>query len=263
MPELAGRDRREVLAEWLASPENPYFAPNLANIVWAHFFGRGIINEVDDVRISNPPVNAALLQTMGDRFVGYGYDFKALVRDICNSRVYQLSTRTNETNESDLTNFSHGTLRRIRSEILLDVVTQVTSTRNKFAGLPLGARAVQIADGNTSTYFLTTFGRATRETVCSCEVRMEPNLSQALHLLNGDTIQTKIREGGAIAEMLSENRPVPDIIDSLYIRALTRRPTPEERDELVAMVESEADRQQALEDVFWALLNSREFVFNH
>lgn len=263
VPELAGRDRREVLAEWLASPENPYFAPNLANIVWAHFFGRGIINEVDDVRISNPPVNAALLQTMGDRFVGYGYDFKALVRDICNSRVYQLSTRTNETNESDLTNFSHGTLRRIRSEILLDVVTQVTSTRNKFAGLPLGARAVQIADGNTSTYFLTTFGRATRETVCSCEVRMEPNLSQALHLLNGDTIQTKIREGGAIAEMLSENRPVPDIIDSLYIRALTRRPTPEERDELVAMVESEADRQQALEDVFWALLNSREFVFNH
>lgn len=263
VPDLAGRDRREVLAEWLVSTENPYFAPNLANIVWAHFLGRGIINEVDDVRVSNPAVNEALLQALADHFVEYDYDFKKLVRDICTSRIYQLSTKANESNESDLTNFSHATLRRVRSEVLLDLITQTTSTKNKFAGLPLGARAVQIADGNTSTYFLTTFGRATRETVCSCEVKMEPNLSQALHLLNGDTLQSKVAQGGLVPSMLEAGRTPGEIITSLYIRVLTRRPTDEELASLVEMVESESDRKQALEDVFWALLNSREFVFNH
>ena len=123
VPDCTGRDRREVLAEWLASPENPYFAKNLANIVWAHFFGRGIVHEVDDVRVSNPPVNAALLDALGQHFTEYKYDFKRLVRDICTSRTYQLSTQTNETNAVDERNFSHATLRRIRAEVLLDCIT--------------------------------------------------------------------------------------------------------------------------------------------
>ena len=124
------------------------------------------------------------------------------MRDICTSRTYQLSTQTNETNAADDRNFSHATLRRIRAEILLDCISQATETKDKFAGLPLGARAVQIADGNTATYFLTTFGRATRETVCSCEVKMEPNLGQALHLMNGENVHAKIKEGGVVAKLL-------------------------------------------------------------
>jgi hypothetical protein len=262
-PDLAGRDRRAVMAEWLTAPDNDYFARNLVNIVWAHFFGPGLVNEVDDVRVSNPSVNEALLADLAGRFVESKYDFKKLVRDICTSRTYQLSTKTNETNAADERNFSHALLRRVRAEVLLDMVSAVTDTKNKFAGLPLGARAVQIADGNTSTYFLTTFGRATRGTVCSCEVKMEPNLSQALHLLNGDTVQGKIQAGGLVKRLLDAGQSPEQIIEEFYVRALTRRPTDKEKAELLALVGTDPDPRQALEDGFWAVLNSREFVFNH
>ncbi len=262
-PDVAGKDRRQVMAKWLASDDNPFFAQNLSNIVWAHFFGKGIIQEVDDVRISNPPVNKELLDALSEKLREYNYDFKKLVRDICTSRTYQLSTKTNETNEKDMTNFSHATLRRMRAEVLLDAITQVTTTSNKFPGLPNGARAVQIANGNTSTYFLTTFGRAKRETVCSCEVKMEPNLSQALHMLNGDTVNAKITQGGLVATRLGEEVPQEKIIEEIYIRCMTRKPTEKELTNLMELVGQEENKQQALEDVFWALLNSREFVFNH
>jgi hypothetical protein len=263
VPDVKGKDRRVVMAEWLASPENPYFAKNLSNIVWAHFFGRGIIDEVDDVRVSNPPVNAELLDALGKRFTDYKYDFKKLVRDICTSRTYQLSTHTNPTNEDDTRNFSHAALRRMRAEVLLDAISQVTGTKNKFRGLPLGARAVQIADGNTSTYFLTTFGRAKRESVCSCEVKMEPNLSQVLHLLNGDTVHSKIRAGKLIETRLKEKKTPQQVIEELYIRCLTRKPTPKEMQNLNAILAEEKNDQRVLEDIFWALLNTREFLFNH
>jgi hypothetical protein len=263
VPEIAGRDRREVLAEWLASSENPFFAKNLANIVWAHFFGRGIVHEVDDVRVSNPPVNDPLLEALGERFTEYKYDFKRLVRDICTSRTYQMSTQTNDTNAQDERNFSHATLRRIRAEILLDVISQVTETKDKFAGLPLGARAVQIADGNTATYFLTTFGRATRETVCSCEVKMEPNLGQALHLINGENVHEKIKQGGVVGKLLEEKKTPQQIVSELYVRCLSRQPTREEAAAIDEQLAGMADPKAALQDVFWALLNSREFVFNH
>jgi hypothetical protein len=263
VPDVKGKDRRVVMANWLASSENPYFAKNLANIVWNHFFGQGIINEVDDVRISNPPVNAELLDTLGQKFTEYKYDFKTLVRDICTSRTYQLSTATNETNATDTKNFSHATLRRVRAEILLDLISQVTDTKNKFGGLPIGARAVQIANGNTSTYFLSTFGRATRESVCACEVNVEPNLSQALHLLNGDTLHGKVGSGNLIGKRLEKMVAPEQIVEELYIRCLTRRPTDKERNDLNAVIAEAKDKKQVLEDVFWALLNSREFVFNH
>ena len=146
-PEIKrGQDRRAVLAEWMASPENPFFSRNLSNIVWSHFFGIGIIDPVDDVRISNPASNPQLLDALANRFTEYNYDFKKLVRDICTSRTYQLSTKVNETNEGDTKNFSHSLARRMRAEVLLDAISQVTDTKNKFRGLPLGARAVQIAD---------------------------------------------------------------------------------------------------------------------
>src|SRR5690606_20848643 len=143
-------------------------------------------------RISNPPSNPELFQTLGDKLVSYNYDFKQLVRDICNSQTYQRSAERNATNEADERNFAHCNVRRSPAEQLLDVIGQVTATEEKFRGLPLGARAVQIADGRTSNYFLTTFGRSPRETVCATEAKTEPTLSQALHMLNGNTIGGKI-----------------------------------------------------------------------
>ncbi len=263
VPDVKGKDRRVVMANWLASPENPFFAKNLSNIVWAHFFGQGIVNEVDDVRVSNPPVNPELLDEMAKRFVEYKYDFRKIVRDICNSRTYQLSTQTNSSNESDLTNFSHSSLRRIRAEVLLDVISNITETKNKFRGLPLGARAVQIADGNTSTYFLQAFGRASRATVCSCEVKMEPNLSQALHLINGDAVHNKIKQGKLIQRLQKAGMTESEIIDELYLRCLSRKPNETERSKIVAELAANENKLLVLEDLFWALLNSREFVFNH
>jgi hypothetical protein len=263
VPDVKGKDRREVLAAWLASPDNPYFATNLANIVWAQFFGQGIINEVDDVRVSNPASNPELLAELGRRFTAYKYDFKKLVKDICMSRTYQLSTKPTPSNEGDTRNFARGTVRRIRAETMLDVLSQVTETKNKFPGLPLGARAVQIADGSTSTYFLRTFGRATRETVCSCEVKLEPTLSQSLHLLNGGATTAKIQQGGVVAGMLKAKVPPDQVVEELYVRCLARVPTAKERAEVMKLVDAEKDKQKALEDVFWALLNTREFMFNH
>ena len=143
------------------------------------------------------------------------------------------------------------------------MISQVTETKDKFKGLPLGSRAVQIADGATSNYFLTTFGRATRETVCSCEVKMEPSLSQALHLLNGDTSNQKIASGPVVKAFVAEKKPADDVIKELYVRCLSRQPTEEELNKLRPLFAEESNYKQACEDVFWALLNSREFLFNH
>jgi hypothetical protein len=261
--DVAGKDRRQVLANWLASPENPYFAKNLANIVWSHFFGQGIINDVDDVRISNPASNAELLEELGKKFTTYKYDFKKLVRDICNSRAYQRDTLANKSNETDTRNFAKGPVRRIRAETMLDIISQATDTKNKFPGLPNGAKAMQIADGKVSTYFLTTFGRPERETVCSCEVRLEPTLSQSLHLMNGETVSPKILQGNLVGKMLQEKKTNAQIFEAIYIRCLSRSPSAEERQKLDALVAAEKDRKQALEDIFWSVLNSREFMFNH
>ena len=263
MPDTNERDRREVLADWLASPRNPYFAQNLVNIVWAHFMGKGIVDPVDDVRVSNPASNPELLEKLAAQFTDYKYDFRKLVRDITTSRTYQLSIQSNESNKDDTSNFAKSYIRRIRAEVLLDAINQVTSTDDKFRGLPRGARAVQIADGRTSTYFLTTFGRATRETPCSCEVKMEPNLSQALHLLNGDTVNQKIQSGGVVRTLLKEGKSNEQVIDDLYLRTLGRKPTGEESAKLIGFIKDGKQPETVLNDVFWSLLNAKEFVFNH
>jgi hypothetical protein len=267
--DVKGKDRREVLAKWLASPSNPYFAKNLANIVWDHFLGKGIVEPVDDVRISNPPVNPELLDALGTKFQQYHYDFKHLVRDICTSRVYQSATETNASNEADDRNFSHAAVRRMKAEVLLDMLSEVTGVPEKFRGLPLGSRAVEIADGNTSDYFLTTFGRATRTTVCSCEVKMDPNLSQALHLLNGRTVTRKLGTSTVIADELKEKKSPEQIVDDLYVRCFGRKPTGDELAAVTAQLPNADDKNKAadtkavLDDLFWALLNSQEFMFNH
>lgn len=258
--------RRETLAQWLTSKDNPWFANNIANIVWAHFFGIGIVEPVDDARISNPPSNPELFNALGEQLKDYDFNIKKLVRDICNSRTYQLSTQSNETNALDETNFSKSRIRRLRAEILLDIISQVTNTPNQFHGMPKDSRAVQIEDGRITNYFLTTFGRATRTTVCSCEVKMEPNLSQALHLLNGESTHDRIYRGKLIEKIEQQHGPNPKkIITELYLRTLTREPTPSELQHLLTN-HRETPEEIASEfypDLFWALLNSKEFIFNH
>src|SRR6056297_44473 len=255
-PETKGKDRRAVLAEWLTGPENPFFAKSIANRVWAHFMGVGIVDPVDDIRISNPPTNPALFDELGTRLVQYDFDFRQLVRDICNSKAYQRSTATNPTNAHDNRNYAHAVVRRVPAESLLDCICQVTQSPDKFRGLPLGARAVQIADGSTSNYFLTSFGRSARNTVCDCEATTEPSLSQALHLLNGDSVHNKIVAGKTIDRWLSEEElSVPQVIDRIYVRCLSRMPSEQEKNELVAKIVEGSDQEAALEDVFWAVLN--------
>ena len=261
--DMRGKDRRKVLAKWLASPENPYFAENFANRIWDHFFGMGIVNPVDDVRVTNPASNPELLKALAKRMTETRYDFKSLVREICNSKTYQRSTRRNATNETDENNFAHQNVRRIKAESLLDIISQATETKDKFRGLPLGSRASQIADGRTTNYMLTTFGRSTRETVCTCEVRMEPTLSQALHLLNGKTTNGKIRDGKVTLMLVKQKKKPEEIIKFLYQRTLTRRPTKLEMESLLPLFAKGIDQNRAAEDVFWSLLNSREFLFNH
>jgi hypothetical protein len=218
---------------------------------------------VDDIRVSNPATNPELFQELGDKLAAYKFDFRQLVRDICNSRAYQRSATPNESNKGDTRNYAYAVVRRIPAEMMLDCVSQVTNTREKFRGLPLGARAVQIADGGTSTYFLDTFGRAPRETVCDCEASTDPSLSQALHLLNGSATSGKITQGKVVAELLKDDAPVEDALDRLYVRCLSRYPTETERKELLTSVKEAPSSSVGLEDVFWAVLNSREFVFNH
>jgi len=263
-PEIkSGQDRRAILADWLASPENPYFARNIVNMVWAHFFGRGIIEPVDDVRISNPPSNPELIEELAKRFTESGYDFKQLVRDITMSRTYQLSTQANETNKDDIKNFAKGSIRRLRAEVMLDAINQVTESSDKFRGMERGSNAVQIYDGNVTSYFLTTFGRAQRETVCSCEVVMDPSLSQALHLLNGDTVNQKISQGAVVKKLIKDGKKPDEIVDDLYLRTVARKPTKAELDKLAPFLKDEKEIETTLTDLFWALLNSKEFMFNH
>jgi hypothetical protein len=260
-PDVKGKDRRAVFAKWLTDKENPYFARSLVNRIWEQFFGRGITHPVDDARLSNPPSNKELLDKLAQKLTDYNYDFRKLIKDICSSRTYQLNSQTNPSNKLDVKNFSHATIRRIRAEVLLDGISQTTSTVDKFRSLPKGSKAVQIADGRTSTYFLTTFGRATRETVCSCEVRMEPNLSQALHLLNGDTVQNKIRSGRYVENLLKAKTPAEQIIKNLYIRCYSREVKASELEPLMKIVTASKNQRETLEDIFWALLNSKEFIF--
>ncbi len=258
-----GDDYRQHLSQWLTSPENTAFTQNIGNIIWAHFLGVGIVDPVDDVRVSNPPSNAPLLQELGRRVAEYKFDIRKLARDICTSQTYQLATQKNASNVWDSRNFSHARIRRLRAENLLDCITQVTETTDSFSGLPSGSRAVHIADGRTANYFLSTFGRASRNTPCTCEVQTSPTLSQALHLLNGETTSGKIAEGEVVERLIEQYKQPLAVAEQLYVRCFSRMPTDQERAAIQAKLATVEDEKQALVDLFWALLNSNEFIFNH
>jgi hypothetical protein len=261
-PDVSKRDRRAVLADWITAPENPYFAVNVANRVWAHFMGVGVIEPVDDVRVSNPASNPDLHAKLGAKLIEYKYDLRQLVRDICNSHAYQRSSEPNETNSTDSRNFARAQVRRIPAEVLLDCLCAVTGAPEKYPGLPMGARAVQIADGGLSTYFLTTFGRAPRNTVCACEPKTEPTLSQALHLLNGSAVHDKINEGKLVETMIEAGKKPNEIVEEIYLRCLGRKPTEAESQRIAELYGTAEKPVAELQDVFWAVLNSREFLFN-
>ena len=262
-PDVSGKDRRVVLAEWMTSTDNPYFAKSISNRIWAHFTGVGIVNPVDDFRASNPPSNPELLDELAKRLVEYKFDTKRLVRDICNSMTYQRSCTPNDQNQQDERNYSHASVRRIPSESMLDCISEVTETKDKFRGLPIGARAVQIADGATSNYFLTSFGRSARTTVCADEATTDPSLSQALHLINGNTTSGKINQGALLKKWKEQGLSKEDVIEKIYARCLSRKPTETERANLIKMIAESPNEELGLHDVFWAILNSREFIFNH
>ena len=263
-PQTGARDRRLVLADWLTSPDNDLVARNIANIYWHHFFGVGIIDPVDDVRVSNPPSNPALLAALAERLGASNFNQKSLIREILNSRTYQLTSTPNQTNAEDYRNFARCHPRRPGAEVLLDLIVQVTGKQQNFYMERPGTRAVQIVDGNFTNNFLTTFGRSSRNTACTCEVKSQPTLSQALHLINGETVTDDIRKGGRIKRWLTELGSPQAVAGRIFETSLGRAPSePELRAFEARLAASPDDAEAALEDLCWAVLNSSEFMFNH
>ena len=251
------------LADWLTAKDNVLFRQNLANRIWDQFFGRGIVEPVDDVRISNPPSNRELLEALGQHLADYNFDAKKLIRDICTSRTYQLSEVPNATNKDDNDQFSRAHLRRLRADVLLDAIAEVTGVQTNFNQEPGGLRAIQLDEGNrlSNNYFLKTFGLCNRESVNASETRLEPTLAQAMHLVNGDTVETKINRSTVVADLLKDKKPAAEILDDIYIRALARKPSEAEKKKLLALIVP--NDRKSYDDIFWALLNSTEFQFNH
>jgi hypothetical protein len=257
-------DRRRSLANWLTGPENPFFAKSLVNRVWYHLMGRGIVEPVDDFRDSNPASNDELLDGLTADFVKGGFDLKALVRSILVSRTYQLSSKANEFNAADNLYFSHASTKLLPAEVLLDAISVVTGTTTPFDGLPKGTRATQIPDGKMENPFLKTFGRPARELACECERESDSNLSQALQLIGGATVNGKLRDdNGRMAKLAKASISNEDVIKELYLVALARDPNATETAAAVKHLANAADRRQAVEDLGWVLINSKEFLFRH
>ena len=258
------RDRRVRLAAWLTSPENPFFAKSLVNRVWFHVVGRGIVEPVDDFRDSNPASNDELLDGLTAEFVKSNFNLKSLIRSILASRTYQLSARTNELNANDTIYFSHASTKLLPAEVLLDAISTVTGTVTPFDGLPKGARATQIPDGKMENPFLKTFGRPARELACECERESDSNLSQALQLIGGATVNGKLRDdNGRLAELAKSGKPSEEVVKELYLVALSREPNASETAASIKHINNAPDRRQAIEDLGWVLINSKEFLFRH
>ena len=258
-------DSREQLARWLTDPRNPWFARNLSNRVWAHFLGRGLVEPIDDVRATNPPSNAELLDALAAYTVEHKYDLRELIRVITASRVYQQSSRPNATNERDEQNYSHARFKRLRAEVLLDMIAQTTGVPERFAGAPPGTRAIQLWDSKVPHYFLKVFGRPERVIACACERNAEPSAAQVLHLLNAPEIQAKLsHEGGTVAKRVKRQADDAALVEELYLTFFGRLPRDKERATALAYLrEHRENRREAAEDLAWSLLNSLEFVFNH
>jgi hypothetical protein len=257
-------DRRGELADWLTSPENPWFARNLANRLWAHFLGRGLVEPVDDVRATNPPTNPELLDALAARLIEARFDMRELIGAIAVSAAYQRSSQTNPTNERDEQNYSRALFKRMPAEVLFDAVCQTTGVDEKFDGLPAGYRAIQLWDSQAPHYFLRLFGRPQRQTACECERNTQASVAQVLHLMNSPEINSKLsHDAGRVARLAREIDADDKLVEELYLTFYSRFPTESERAKGVEHLRSSpAGRRAAAEDLAWSLLNSLEFVFN-
>lgn len=276
----ATTDRRIALAEWLVSPENPYFTRAIANRVWANFFGIGLVDKVDDLRVTNPASNEQLLSAAADFLVEQKYDLKQLMRAILQSETYQRESLPLAENVSDERFYSHYYPKRLPAEVLLDAIADATGVPSHFKTatpdnrkpgkeIPDITRALQLPDAFVDSYFLSTFGKPDRLITCDCERSNEPSMTQVLHLYNGDTVNTKLQTAGSRAELAVALADNNQVLDELYLTALARLPSADERDKLLpelAAVSGDiplAERRAAIEDLYWSVLTSREFLFNH
>ena len=259
-------DRRIPLADWLTNPSNPYFSRAIVNRVWANFLGVGLVEKVDDLRRTNPPSNTALLDALAAYLVKSRFDLKRLMRLILTSKTYQRSSRPLPGNRADTRFYSRFYPRRLRAEVLLDAVAQVSGAPTKFKGWKTGTRAMQLPDSNVASYFLKAFGRPERVLTCECERSNEPSMVQVLHLVNGNTLNQKLAAANnRLDKLLAEKTSDARIIEDLYLAALSREPTPLEKRQLLDVLAKTppAQRRVAVEDLFWSVLSSKEFLFNH
>ena len=255
-------DRRIPLAEWLTSPDNREFAKSVANRYVGYLLGRGLVEPVDDMRATNPPTNPAMLEALADHLVENDFDLKQLIRVIMSSRLYQLSSHPTAENVADSKFYSHYKVKRLSAEPLLDAVDQVTGTPTKFKGLPAGTRAIEIPDGEYPNYFLTTFGKPKRASVCECERMPDESLGQALHTINGDIVANKIADkNGRIAKLLATDRSDEDLIAEVYKVTLCRSPSAPELASAMEFRKEAPSRKEFFEDLQWALLNNKQFLF--
>jgi hypothetical protein len=261
-------DPRQVLVDWMTESSNPFFAKAVANRYWAHFFNRGIVDPLDDMRVTNPPSNPELLDELAKDLIAHKYSLKSLVKTIVKSRTYQLSSTPNEFNQQDKQNYARYYPRVMSAEVLFDAVNQVADAPPAFPGLPTDRfapkRAIMLPDESFPSYFLDVFGRPQRISACECERVGDANLAQALHLLNSDEIQGKLARPSGRAEAMSKDaRPDAEKIDELFLWALARKPTAEQRDLALAQIAKyQANKKAAYENILWALLNIKEFRFN-
>ena len=260
----AQADPRHALADWMVDPDNRFFGRSLVNRYWKHFFNRGLVEPEDDLRATNPPTNAEVLDALAEHFVASGFNLKALIRLICQSATYQLASMPNEYNGKDTQNFSRYYPRRLHAEVLLDAIDAVTGSKSEFKGLPAATRAVQLPDSSMGNYFLKLFGRPTGASVCECERTSEANLAQSLHLLNSAQIRQKLT-GGRAGDLAAGDGGDDKKIHQLYLLAYSRPPDAGEIETAMAHIRhmGPQQKQEAFEDVIWAIINTKEFMFNH
>lgn len=255
-------DRRLPLAKWMTSKENDYFARNLVNRYVRYLLGRGLVEPVDDLRATNPPTNPALMQALVNDFRSSGFNIRHLMRSIMTSRLYQLDAQPNASNGNDNRFYSRFYVKRLTAEPLLDAIDVACGTQTKFPNLPLGTRAIELPDAEYQNYFLQTFGKPKRVSVCECERNPDENLAQALHVLNGDIVQGKIVDGnGRIARLLKDKKPHEEIVTELYLTTVSRKPTQAELDATKQFLADSPSPAECYQDLLWALFNSKQFLF--